>query len=746
MKITAIIKKNFKLVLRSKVSALILLFGPLLIIFLVGLAFNTGQSLQVNVGYYSPDYNDLTDSFIDLLKTQQYSLKQYASEAECRDAIAGGLAHICVIFPEGFRIENDRINEVRFLVDNSKINLFESVVDSIETKFNIRAFELSAGMAEDIVARLNQTKSEIASKNVLFDQLKSENKQMYDLVRSMYRNMSSLDLSFSSADFKIAELKRQSGDISSSLSSIRDEGFRAVESGLDLTDDIRDTIKDINLSAADRKELNDLLTSAVTSFNSIKASLEDEGLDADEKSDRLLDLISASESSLNKIEEKIRKAQSARDRVMVSANATQKNLNQSLVKINAVENSFKAIAQNLAGTKVTDVQTIISPIVKKVEPIVTAESQLNYYFPYLIVLVVMFIGILLASTLSIMEKTSNAHFRNLITPTGDLIFMLGHFFTTLIILVVQVIVILLIYTLYFNQELFSALWPTSIVLFLIMGFFTLLGMVVGNIFDSEETGTLASISISSIFLFISDLVYPLEKMPVYVADLARNYNPFVFGTDLLRRTMVHKLPMYTVGLEILALLGICAGAFLVTYLVMKVTKKQYLLRAAGYMSRQQLGRKYKAIEDQRIFEASRNVTAEKAFKTSKGTASTPGELSVLISAMDDMEFREYVNNATGKNDFAVWAKEVLDNDALADRLRKEDTRKGTASILARAQEDLERIGRILREKQKREQKSKRYKAEQQLSEVEKKLVEKNFEEKKPENKEDEAVKQKKSKS
>jgi ABC-type multidrug transport system permease subunit len=369
---------------------------------------------------------------------------------------------------------------------------------------------------------------------------------------------------------------------------------------------------------------------------------------------------------------------------------------------------------------------------------VTEESQLNYYFPYLIVLVVMFIGVLLASTLFIMEKTSNAHFRNLITPTSDMTFMLGNFFTTFIILVVQVIIILLIYAFYFKQDIVSSLWPTSLIIFFIISLFTLLGMIIGNLFDSEETGTLASICLSSVFLFISDLVYPLEKMPSYVADIARSYNPFVFGTDLLRKSMVHKLPIDAIGYNLLALAGITAGAFLFAYLIHKVTKKQYLLRAAGYMSRQQLGKKYRAIEEKRIFEASLNVTQEKAFRTKKGHATTPGELSVLVSSMDDDDFRTHIDVATGKNDFAVWVKDVLHNDELADRLRRLDSRKATAEALTKAQEELERLGKKL----EKQDKPKKGKAVEQLKKVEKKLEEKKANHKPEENTADKPIEKK----
>ena len=48
-----IIKKNLKLLIRSKGSALIIILGPLLVIFLVGIAFDNLNTFSLNIGTYS---------------------------------------------------------------------------------------------------------------------------------------------------------------------------------------------------------------------------------------------------------------------------------------------------------------------------------------------------------------------------------------------------------------------------------------------------------------------------------------------------------------------------------------------------------------------------------------------------------------------------------------------------------------------------------------------------------------------
>ena len=83
MKLFNIIMKNYKILFRSKASSAVVVIGPLLIILLVGLAFNNNQSFQVNVGTYAPEKTALTNQFIDNLKAEGYEIFEYNSKAEC---------------------------------------------------------------------------------------------------------------------------------------------------------------------------------------------------------------------------------------------------------------------------------------------------------------------------------------------------------------------------------------------------------------------------------------------------------------------------------------------------------------------------------------------------------------------------------------------------------------------------------------------------------------------------------------
>ena len=129
----SLIQKNLKLLIRSKSSALIVVFGPLLVIFLVGLAFDNANAYSVSVGAYSDEYNPLSDSFLDKLKETNFGVKKYKDSQNCVQAVEEGDIHACLIFPKGFAYSQKGSNEVIFHVDYSKINLVYSIIEVTTT-------------------------------------------------------------------------------------------------------------------------------------------------------------------------------------------------------------------------------------------------------------------------------------------------------------------------------------------------------------------------------------------------------------------------------------------------------------------------------------------------------------------------------------------------------------------------------------------------------------------------------------
>src|SRR3989344_728012 len=98
-KLNSILKKNLLILLMSKWWVLVVIIGPLLVIFLSGIAFDNLNEYRLNIGVYSPTYNELTNSFISKLNTDEFRTVKANSEVECIDYIKLGVSHACIIFP-----------------------------------------------------------------------------------------------------------------------------------------------------------------------------------------------------------------------------------------------------------------------------------------------------------------------------------------------------------------------------------------------------------------------------------------------------------------------------------------------------------------------------------------------------------------------------------------------------------------------------------------------------------------------
>src|SRR3989344_683997 len=149
------VTKNIKLLIRSKVSALIFIFGPLLIITLVALAFNTSTLFDLNIAAYSESYSTLSDSIIINLSDSQYNILKMDSELECIDAVKSSDFQVCVIFPANMVLDNSANNMVKIYVDNSRLNVANLIASqnstntkTIQTQANIESIITNNGEAQ----------------------------------------------------------------------------------------------------------------------------------------------------------------------------------------------------------------------------------------------------------------------------------------------------------------------------------------------------------------------------------------------------------------------------------------------------------------------------------------------------------------------------------------------------------------------------------------------------------------------
>jgi ABC-type multidrug transport system permease subunit len=566
-KFLQIIMKNFRVLIRSKASALIVIVGPLLVILLLGLAFDNTNAYALNIGVYAESYTDVITSFVDKLSEKHFNVVKVNYEDDCMQKIKDGSLHACIVFPPGFSIKGeDRKNEITFYVDYSRVNIVYIILETLTNKISMRSKEISMELTNTLLTSLESTRAEIFSKKPLISRLTSGNSAMSSNVNKVIIDLGTLDLSLDTTEFKIDDIKDalSSSNRSSAVNKI-DSARSKVNTAKGMAEGLEgggDIVNDLDSAYSYLTDARSLLA-----VGNVSASLS---------------LVDQCYAKIMDAKERMTDAAIISDSSVKLLKSVKTALNDSSSSVQELQTSFEKIDNYIGSVQVSGADEVVSPIKTGIKAVTSDTTHLNLLFPSLIVLVVMFVSILLSSTFVMMEKHSPAYFRNFITPASDFIFVISTYFTSMVLVLLQIIIILLISASFFSTDILTSALEAAIALVLITSAFTFLGMLIGHLFTSEETGTLAAISLGSMFLLLSNLFTPLESVPESLRVIL-SYNPFVVAESLLKKVIIFHQPLVSSQQSVYYFIAVSLVLFLIIMLI-SVIGRRNLLHGWGSIS------------------------------------------------------------------------------------------------------------------------------------------------------------------
>ena len=122
-----IIKKNMIRLVRSKLSALIILLGPLVMILLIGMAFDNSNLYGVRIGIYAEEYDEITDSIIETIEKRDFEVIKEPDEINCVEDVITEEVHLCIVLAANESLQK----KLKFYVDYSRLNLVSTLLNSI---------------------------------------------------------------------------------------------------------------------------------------------------------------------------------------------------------------------------------------------------------------------------------------------------------------------------------------------------------------------------------------------------------------------------------------------------------------------------------------------------------------------------------------------------------------------------------------------------------------------------------------
>ncbi|MFW6231000.1 MAG: ABC transporter permease, partial [Nanoarchaeota archaeon] len=546
MKVFKIISKTLRLISRSRTSVATVLLGPLLIIVLVGLAFGNINQYSLNIGVYAEEYDDLVESYLEKLQDDStFKVMKYPLPDLCVNDIKKGSTHTCIEFPKDFELGKEGANQIKFYVDQSKSDILAIVRTVVINQLSERTSEIASEQTEDVLSKVEDVDQIINEQLVVLEEVSDFTSSTRRRIDDALASLESLDTDLESSADDMEDLEELAGDLFDSTDDIQEDAIDAIDYALN------NMTGDDNLEEWE-ESIIDTFNTSETIHHDLKravANYVSENNDLDSYTNVIEDdLLSAKENAADAIE-----------------------------ALTGVRQRFAVATGNLEGLDISDAENLTAPIKTSVEPVVAEQAPLSYMFPTLLVMVIMLVSTMLAGTLVVMEKTSSSFFRNFVTPTADIVFITGVFVSNLLVTLAQSLLILLVSTFVFGGAVLSNFVTIFVGLVVVASFFTLVGMVLGYLFSTQEIVSLAGISIGSLFILLSGILVPLEQMPDYMIRLSQ-YNPLLLGESILRKAIVFQTDLLNevVMRDVFLLLAFALVVLFLVIIVQKIKKEIFL--------------------------------------------------------------------------------------------------------------------------------------------------------------------------
>jgi ABC-2 type transport system permease protein len=217
---------------------------------------------------------------------------------------------------------------------------------------------------------------------------------------------------------------------------------------------------------------------------------------------------------------------------------------------------------------------IANPIEINVRSTLTDNaSNIQKLFPLIAGTVAMFISLLLGNILTLSEIHSPAYLRTVISPLSRFWFILGIFVTNIILVFLQMAILFNTGAVNFGIPILLNIWYLIGFVFFQIMTFTLIGMLIAYLVNSEQTSILIA-TFAVLFLFLlSDAVFPVEVMPAFARFIA-DINPLMIFKELYRYSIFYQPNFLDMGWQLLLSGGyIVLGFFLIVLADMGFKRK-----------------------------------------------------------------------------------------------------------------------------------------------------------------------------
>ncbi len=348
---------------------------------------------------------------------------------------------------------------------------------------------------------------------------------------------------------------------------------KSSDLGVAMTQNLIDSLKNVRSSLPNSRAG---ISSSVQNLNDVSSSLESTSLasEIEDTIDKLNDArtLSDNEEVNSKISSAISDLNTLRD-FSATLDEVQTSNTETLTLLNSVSSNLDSLITSLNNVNNLDAERIVSPITTSIESVNVSSNNRDYMLPTLLSIIILFGGILLSATLVLKEKKTRAYFRNFMTPSRDLTFIVSSALSCLIILILQFVLVFLGILFILRVPLSGMYWDVLLVVFSGLLGFIFLGMFLAYLFKSEETVIFASVLVATVLMFLSNTVLPIETITGNFAQFA-SFNPVVVLDLALKKIILFGFPFKNLVNEFYVLGGFFVVFAVLTYVFRKISRRR----------------------------------------------------------------------------------------------------------------------------------------------------------------------------
>lgn len=557
--------------------------GPLLMIILVGFAFQSDKLTGVTVGVYN-EVNGFDETIRTMVEAQGLNATFYQEQEPCVQDNKDGTTAVClaVTKDEGSIIADvnldfsrsqfaaavlSQINTIFDEVKDERLSQFGDQLSEGAEESKTQLQEFQRGM-DQLIQTLNQTREEIDNQTRNMD-LGVEDQNLGDIPEINRRfqvvkaNLQETDAYLSTVNGEI-ETNRDALESQAAFAAELENQYGCASDYPDILEaDSAEGVVNI-LRGADQPECvlitnyQEYFQERVDLLEEIEGGVESQQTKVQDYIDQADNLTNTPTTSL--VGDEIDSVKNAQRQAALNLS---RGLGQIVENVQRSRNEVDGLANSSLLNALQGAEENVDPVQVRVNRYreLRGTTMLDLLFPGILACLASFVGILVGSVLTMKERTSNAGFRNTISPVSTTLLQFSATITGSLICASQTFIVLIVGKLAFgiNASITFGLIPF---LFMSGAVFTLIGQLIGTFSPNEEVSTLLSILTAVTFLLFSPLIIPLAKMHPLLGELF-SYSPFNLSMDVLRQVLIFAASLFNQPVAFFVLLGMLVGSVVV---------------------------------------------------------------------------------------------------------------------------------------------------------------------------------------